>query len=90
MFRIQEDNVPNGVNGDIYRRSGSTDPIRITVNSSDGGSSYAQSNNSNVDPSGVQRIANATLPLGQSIFQPRLSLINTCSRVGAVPGIPEI
>ena len=73
MFRIQEDNVPNGVNGDIYRRSGSTDPIRITVNSSDGGSSYAQSNNSNVDPSGVQRIANATLPLGQSIFQPRLS-----------------
>ena len=74
MFRVQEGIRGSGSNGDdSYYGSDSTDAVRITVNSSDEGSSNGHTTRSNVGPSGTNRIVRPTLQSVQSIFQPRLS-----------------
>ena len=75
MFRLQEAIRGRGSNGDdSYYSSDSTDTVRITVNSSDEGSSNGHTIRSNVGSSGANHIVRPTLQSGQSIFQPRLSL----------------
>ena len=68
MFQIQNNLKGSETNGgDIHYDSDVSDTIHITVNSSEEGSINGQTNRTNVDTTGINKIA-STLHGGRSIY----------------------